>query len=348
MWEVTNLEVETTTSGNKAANLFANDLMQVAVITKIKAIKPDTREPYTLSPSELASIKLVEYFDPSREISNGWSYTITENSYEHGYPLTASQPSEVRESEPHAEYQIKWYWVSTTKIDDKNIGASIRQPDGNVIHTGPGSKFDSRVVLTGKPPTQYGMDDIEVVQENTATGKIPYLFFQVEWDQDNYYVTSKKYPFRTAETHSYWGDPSEPTLKYCFAHYTGDNSSSRLSYIWDMGDRQTKKVGRVFDSVDATADITVNQRENALCLTRWSVDFNGKLFGRMWYFDSWFKIFDVYGNSGIYYVTNEDYGNKIKIQTSRLASHSDSHCVGAEPVLVSPADVPPESFIVKK
>ncbi|GLA12317.1 hypothetical protein AnigIFM62618_007454 [Aspergillus niger] len=94
-WEVTSLEVQTTTPSATSDGLYANGNMQVPVVVVIKTIDPDTNTSYQLIESDLETIKLIDYDDPPTELSGSWSYSTTENE----------------------------------------VAASIKQPNGTVAHT---------------------------------------------------------------------------------------------------------------------------------------------------------------------------------------------------------------------
>ncbi|GLA64610.1 hypothetical protein AtubIFM54640_006334 [Aspergillus tubingensis] len=293
-WEVSSFEVQTTTPNATSDALYANGNMQVPVIVVISAIDPDTCKAYELNETELETITLIDYDDPPTEISGSWSYSVTENEFEHGLPSTkkAVQPDlSLAAGGP----QKMRYWVTTTKVEDKRIGASIKQSDGTVVHTG-GGGFDSKVTLVGTNPVTYTLDDLNLEQqEDDVEGVFPDN--DSTWRQRNFYLTTKKYELRKADFQGYILGTVDPALKYATGYFRGGLASFSIFYYWPMGPKETRTVG-----IDShTAEVTINQRSNALCVTVlllwgnviWPAPRNWE--GR-------FTFYDKFGNPGTFWL----------------------------------------------
>ncbi|KAJ6127918.1 hypothetical protein N7471_009135 [Penicillium samsonianum] len=313
-WEVTDMTVETSPSDHTRDSLFANGQMQVPVFVSIKAIDPATGAGHTLREAELNTIKLVDYFSPPTQLSAPWTYSGQENEFHHVLPSTASDETPQTDgSSPTAALQKKTWWVSTSRVEHKNIGASIQAPDRTVYHTGgggPGS-FDSHVTISGIASIHYNMSNVGFDREDTANGKT--TSGAHTFDQDNYYLSSKVYRFRKVQmTGGYFSGP--PPVEYSYVRVSKKQSfavmeQTYLHYLWPIGSQQTKQAGHQ----NATANITVNQRHGALCLTRLTLK-GLVLYGDIGAgFNGRFTIWDEYGNWGKFGAGSKDYYNLITV-----------------------------------
>ncbi|GFF61357.1 hypothetical protein IFM51744_10661 [Aspergillus udagawae] len=313
-WEVTDMRVETSPGDHTRDSLFANGQMQVPVFVLIKAINPATGEVHTLKEEELKTIKLVDYYSPTTQLSAPWTYSGQENEFHHALPSTASNETPQTDGpSPTAGLQKKPWWVSTSRVEHKNIGASIRAPDGTVYHTGGGGPggFDSHVTISGISPIHYNMSNVEFSgYVNTADGRTTNGTHT--FDQDNYYLSSKVYPFRKVQmTGGYFGGP--PPVEYSYVRVSWQIvnvfEKTHLHYLWPIGSQQTKQAGHQ----NATANITINQRHGALCLTRLTLQ-GPKLYGNNGAgFNGRFTIWDEYGNWGKFGAGSKDDYNVITV-----------------------------------
>ncbi|KAI3013244.1 hypothetical protein CBS147346_247 [Aspergillus niger] len=310
-WEVSFLQVQTSTADAATDTLFANGHMQVPVIVTIKAIDPESASTYELKDSDLKNIKLIDYDDenPATEISGSWSYSATENEFEHALPTSRKEPQpdlSLADGDP----QRKRYWVTTTKIENKRIGASIQQPNGTVVHTA-SAAFDSKATLRGINPETYTKDDLNLERNDTANGDFYSPNYHWYWDQDNYFLTSTKYEFRKVELYSYDGGSSDPYLKYSTGFFSV-HAPCNIFYYWPMGSQETRTVGRGL----MTTEITINQRLNAMCCTR--MMFTG---ANPWeeshYWEGKFTIYDNIGNFGTFFMGYDEDRNQMQILTKK-------------------------------
>jgi hypothetical protein len=311
-WEISRFKVETSPGDHTRDSLFANGLMQVPVFVSIEAINPATGLTHTLSAAELNTIKLVDYFSPTTQLSAPWTYSGQENEFHHVLPSTASNETpQTDESNPTAAWQKKTWWVSTSRVEHKNIGASIQAPDRTVYHTGgggPGS-FDSHVTISGIAPVHYNMSNVEFSgYENTARGRTTNGTH--EFDQDNYYLSSKEHPFKKVQiTGGYFSDPPPVQYSYLrvsrplFPHF----QETLLHYLWPIGPQQTKQAGHQ----NAIANIIVNQRRGALCLTRLHLQYPPLYSDGGGWFTGQFTIWDEYGNWGKFKAGEREKYNQI-------------------------------------
>ncbi|RAH56257.1 hypothetical protein BO85DRAFT_63010 [Aspergillus piperis CBS 112811] len=294
-WEVTSFEVQATTPNATSDALYVNGNMQIPVIVVISVIDLNTNNAYELNESELETIKLIDYDDPPTEISGSWSYSVTENEFEHGLPSTkkAIQPDL---SFAAGGPQKKRYWVTTTKVENKRIGASIKQSDGTVVHTG-GGTFDSKVTLVGTNPVTYTVDDLNFEQQEEDVMQA-FPSKDGSWIQRNFYLTTKKDELRKADLQGYILGTVDPALKYATAYLRDNMGFFSIFYYWPMGSKEMRTVG-----IDShTAEVTINQKSNALCVTHMYLD----VFGTTWPASrSWegrFTFYDKFGNPGTFWL----------------------------------------------
>ncbi|TGO18044.1 hypothetical protein BPAE_0398g00070 [Botrytis paeoniae] len=306
--------------------LFANGVMQVAVEVDIKATVPGTSTPYTMTDAELEEIELVD--DDLNALSGGWSFSSTENDFNHTIPSSAQSDISVPEL-PSADVQTKTYWVSTSKTESKTVYASIQQPDGTVITTH-SDKYDSKVELQGRQPTVYTLSNTNF--ENYEVDH------DDKWRQYNYFLSSKEQnqPFKTCERHNYVGE-SDPIVGlrdcYWFARQKDkDNSHERrIQYFWDMGPERIVTVG-VTNYKDGTPipenpapTITINQKADAMCFTWLDITSPTHVYTTSFWYDTWFIVWDVYGNSGEFTVDTGDNSDDIVIHERNTSTSKSSH-----------------------
>ncbi|PWY65825.1 hypothetical protein BO83DRAFT_117104 [Aspergillus eucalypticola CBS 122712] len=297
-WEVTSFEVQATTPNATSDALYANGNMQIPVIVAISVIDPDTNTAYELNDSELETIKLIDYDDLPTEISGSWSYSVTENEFEHGLPSTKKtvQPDL---SLAAGGLQKKRYWVTTTKVENKRIGASIKQSDGTIVHTG-GGTFDSKITLVGTNPVTYKVDDLNFEQqEENITQDWPDE--SGRWTQRNFYLTTTKYELRKADFQGYSLGTDDPALDHATAWF---NTAGyfHIFYYWPMGLEETRTVG--FGSY--TAEVTINQKSNALCVTNMLLSPSATWpASTIW--EGRFTFYDKFGNPGTFWLGYDGY-----------------------------------------
>ncbi|KAH8428759.1 uncharacterized protein LDX57_006443 [Aspergillus melleus] len=322
LWEVTNFSLRTSAKDSTADSLYANGQMQVKVIVSIKAKIPDPDDgpakDYTLTADELKTIKLI-YYDTRKELSGEWSYSTTENDFAHVLPGGTAP------AEPIADgTQAVIFWVSSTKLDHENIAAQVSQPgkDEPTIIDTTGGSYHSMVTLVTLQPITYTTSNVSFTREDTAEGtwkkKTWSATWTYKWDQDNYYLSSKFYPFLKVDRKKFVTNDDR------FAYLRVDGSDISMFYMFNMGEEETVQRGITSTNVNTTlerrADIRINQQKNAFCLTRLRF-FNGwSHWEPNWNQDAWFTIYDLYGNHGQFWVNTQGQ-NTLSI-TSRNGSTS--------------------------
>ncbi|PYI02602.1 hypothetical protein BO78DRAFT_390102 [Aspergillus sclerotiicarbonarius CBS 121057] len=323
LWEVITFTVQTSAVGNASDRLYANGQMQVPVIVSIRAIIGDTGASYHLTQSELQSIKLIDYYS-RKELTGTWFYSTTENVFSHTLPGSRAPVEPIADGT-----QSIYFWVSSTKMESTNIAAQISQPgkDQPTIITTTGGSFDSKVTLTAIQPVTYTTSNVTFTREDTAEGtwnkKQGSSTTKYNWDQDNYYLTSNVYPFLKVDRHEVDtsgynnGAVRIGEMRDSFAYLEVGSSDVSIFFMFNMGKEATV----------AYADIKVNQKVNALCLTRL------RFFKGAWYSDweqnAWFTIYDLYGNSGSFWVKPEEK-NTMSISSKNTRSST-------EPTSIEPA-----------
>ncbi|KAH2761583.1 hypothetical protein KXW10_000405 [Aspergillus fumigatus] len=297
-WTVVSIDIYTTTSDKISDTLYANGRMQVPVDVLIL-----TKPAAVLTEEELSSIKLVHYNDTAKTLSGGWVYSDEANEFAHSLDpelLGVSAALPVTETGQDNSKQLKRYWVSTKEIETLKIAASIQQPDGKTI-TSNSSYGGTFAALTGKTPITYTTDNVDFEREDTSHTDI--------FDQDNYYVSSRipQHPFRKAVIHAY--NSTDYGLINCYSYVSWhDDCHLALFYMWDFGPESQKTVGVGTSLFGGLFDkISVNQKPNALCLTRLLITAPFDIdYGTSWWYAPWFVIYDVYGNVGQFSVDTKD------------------------------------------
>ncbi|KKO99942.1 hypothetical protein THAR02_07948 [Trichoderma harzianum] len=169
-WTLDTFTVATTTPGGDQDVLYANGTMQVLVVVTVSAVNDDNT-PHILTDDELSSLKLIDCDGPPSDLSDGWTYSTTENCYDHTIgPLTVEETVAV---DLGPTRHLQRYWVSTAMAEAKDIGASIKAQDGSVVDTSGSGTFKSTVNITGRPPVDVLFEDLNLWQDtNTANGDI--------------------------------------------------------------------------------------------------------------------------------------------------------------------------------
>ncbi|KAF7175010.1 hypothetical protein CNMCM7691_005478 [Aspergillus felis] len=236
------------------------------------------------------------------------------------------------------------------------IGASILQPDNVLVTTRSGSN-DSSIYIDAKPRPYYTLDDVKFEREDTAAGEIVKwignMRVPLAWDQDNYYLTSKKYPFKTAIISGTQKDGrGEVGKEHCYA-IVEDNKVTNWCFVWPMGSAQSKKVGSATSELgEAYTNIRVNQRGNhVLTATRWKISGRMSAWPPVWSYWCYFDIYDIYGNEKRFYLDRSDRHNLLHLRENQPWSQAavsdngfpvDGHSpeAGYEPVPLGPDGAP--------
>lgn len=338
-WTLVAFKVETTTPDGRTDTLYANGRMQVPVIVSIKAWDKSTSKVYKLLDSELDKIDLIDFDAPTTELADGWSYSANRNnnfantatatlksfsvlpSFAEA-PMNKSATNTTSDNIP----QKKKYLVSTTRVENKRIGARVELPDGTTVTTTT-SPYYSYVVLAGRPPFVYTTENITVARVTVDKGDITVGVYnsngsrisssKMPWAQDNYYISSTNHDFVKADIHDYDatgtgdGHRADSRLKNLF-NYWSDNGKLRLSFIWEFATTQSTKTAGLYremgspdtTKVEAFKDIKVNQKSRALCLTRLAFNYERQIWGTNWKnSDCGFTLYDCYGNAGKFYAS---------------------------------------------
>ncbi|GKZ33300.1 hypothetical protein AbraIFM66950_003143, partial [Aspergillus brasiliensis] len=110
-WEVTSFAVQTSTANQKTDTLYANGRMQVPVIISVKAVNGTTGAIYD-----------------STEVTGTWFYSTTENEFAHTLGNSRDPVTPIADGTKSIIF-----WISSTKVENKNIAAFITQPNEQVI-----------------------------------------------------------------------------------------------------------------------------------------------------------------------------------------------------------------------
>ncbi|KAJ5159863.1 uncharacterized protein N7482_006867 [Penicillium canariense] len=345
-WEVDTFSVELTDQASRSDRLYANGRMQVPVYAKIAASLKNGGATYRLTDKELSQIYLVYYHDTSSRLHGGWVSSTTPGEYAGTLSDTiatnttaGSNPRESQAGDDSPQY--KKFWVSTTRIEAQAIAAAFKMPMSHkVVTTNDGHK-DSYVTLTGIEPIIYTRANTSLISdpEPPNTGHLNgscngYGSFGVDWSQTNYYFTTNNHYLHKAELHWYErtghdnGNRDQDADTRLIGSYkkscTNNGNTLHLYYIWETSKETTKTVGenvnQYFWKIPAYTNITINQTANALCLTH--IQFAAKIphyqwvFEPEWHFNTWFVVYDLYGNRGVFEATNNDKTGEVVIGNS--------------------------------
>ncbi|KAL7931501.1 hypothetical protein V8C35DRAFT_282501 [Trichoderma chlorosporum] len=278
-WTLDTFKVETSTESANEDSLYANGTMQVLVIVTVSAVNADNT-PHALTDDELSSLKLIDCDGPLSDLPSGWSYSTTENIFDHVIGSSSSMVQPRPTDEPDARKQR--YWVSTTRAEPKNIGASIKQ--------------------------DLCFEDLDLYQDtNTANGNIG----SYTYDQDNYYLTikSNNRHVRLLDCASYDGGSKDPYLYRSFGLFS-NSMPCYIWYWWPVGPKSEVEVG----CKDVHTQITINQQRDAGCFTRLLIDDGPNIWGEHY---STFTVYDQYGNSCVFYPDWVDTWNTLKLSKNR-------------------------------
>ncbi|GLA32142.1 hypothetical protein AnigIFM63326_011281 [Aspergillus niger] len=336
LWEVIDFKVQTTAQNNTSDSIFANGQMQAKVIVSIRAIIAATGANYQFTEAELKSIKLIDYYSMS-ELTGKWFYSFTENGYAHALPGAGAPVEPIADGTQSINF-----WVSSTGIEYKNIAAKISQPgEGqSTIITTTGGSFNSMVTLRAIQQTIYTTSNVTFTREDTATGKwqkqTAFGSSTHNWDQDNYYLSSNVYPFLKVDRHgvdmtgSQNGVASTSDMKDSFAYLKVGSNDISMFYMFDMEVESTVRRGlstwNSSSTVDRLATIKINQRGNTLCLTRLRFYHGYVTWFPNWEEDTWFTIYDLYGNHGHFSVKQRGQ-NTISISSLNSTSLAESTAI---------------------
>ncbi|GKZ72782.1 hypothetical protein AnigIFM50267_009162 [Aspergillus niger] len=333
-WEVMNFSLSTNVQNETEREIFANGKMQAQINVRIKAIVYGTSDtPYQLTESDLESLKLIDY-STKEELAGKWKYSREEDEdFVHTMPGQLPSAAPVV---PNADgSQTVVLWVSSTTLGDKRIAAQITElGEKPAIVTTTGGTYDSSITIVAKQPIIYTMDDVTVTREDTAEGFwSKYVTFgntekkyTYAWDQDNYYVKSKLYPFVKVDRKGVDIDGSQqPYASYptyfrdAFAYMgLGNDRDVSIFFMPQMGRSKTTfrgvRASNSYNDIYSYANVTVNQKSNALCLTRLLFGNGWVSWYSNWQPDTWFTIYDQYGNPG-YFSVKTNGSNTISIST---------------------------------
>ncbi|GLB11027.1 hypothetical protein AtubIFM57258_007441 [Aspergillus tubingensis] len=339
-WEVANFSLSTNVQNETKRQIFANGQMQARINVRIQATIPGTDKDYQLTESDLQSLKLIDY-NTKQELTGNWNYSRVERE-----EFLHTMPGEYTAApvEPIADdSQTVVLWVSSAVIDDKRIGAQITElGETTAIVTTTGGYFDSSITIDAIRPITYTINEVTVTREDTAAGYwykdvlygTNWTNYRYAWDQDNYYVQSKKYPFVKVDRHKVDIDGTQqPYASYnyfrdAFAYMgLGNDRDVSIFFMPQMGGSTTTTRGVLaknsYNNIATLASVKVNQRNNQLCLTRILFGNGWVSWFSNWQQDTWFTIYDEYGNYG-HFTVKTNASNTISIMTRYVNRESSA------------------------
>jgi hypothetical protein len=347
----------TDAGSNTVCRFYANGNMRGKLKVRIEA-RSDGK-PYTLSPSELKKVRLVDY-DHGKDLSSlGYTISMEKGEFSDSFPGTMQAGLQ-----PCSDGQITERWVSIHQEQgvQLKIAAMVEQPDGKKISTRgrtDESGKDTNVMLKGEPPLIYKRSNITVSNQQEANGKYKYYYKEYGpceggsckerteyfyWNQVNYYI-SLTHTLLKADIYEYRSEPNHPTEKDGYANlinsyaYLSNQDNLKLFYIWPFEKKSTKSVGILkvnkgtywtgvdwVESRNANHEIQVNQQHRALCITRMHYECDTAGWGEEFFYPQCgFDVWDEYGNTGKFGASYDQNHNEVVIKdTNTLKSNISS------------------------
>ncbi|PLB35898.1 uncharacterized protein BDW47DRAFT_133253 [Aspergillus candidus] len=301
-WEATSFEILTQGHDRVSDQLFANGRMQVPLRINIKAAaQSESGElvPYKLSRDELDRIRLKDYHT-NGPLPGAWKESDHKiGDWSDTFP-NGRAPEESAPSEDDSQSYI--LWIQTTESGLKHIQATI--PNGQGIW----QTTKNSVALNAVNPIKYRISELHNIEyrktevaKGSWTGQKHVEVHRGEWTQYNWYFSTTTHQTKHVELHDYSPDNlqfklGDKKLRNAW-RMKAEANSLQIAYVWEYGQRQEVPFGCEY--MDNPRTMTVNQAENALCVTllsfthpvrnNWPHNFTYK---------PWFEIFDIYGNSG--------------------------------------------------
>ena len=355
-WEVTFFQIHSA-SGGATASLFANGRMQAPVDVFIRAVSKVDHRPHRLTEAELNSIQLVHYNNPDNLLQGDWLYSDQDNGYAQSLSSPGAAVASATRSNDSPSH--KRLYVTTTRVAEVRIGARIRQPNGQMVSLHLGGTFDSFVHLTGMPPVAYNRSSITVTSEvvvangrySIQVGPPPTMTAHRSYNQVNYYVSTNIHPLLKAHI------PGIPfrNLRHwhnCYFNVGPRNpaaANANSQWIWETGEQQVRDIAifrSVFAQVGMQSDlrmipIRVNQKKDALCLTRIATPTEGDSFTSTHTYPCAFELEDIYGNRGWFTARPSEDFDKIEIVNGRPTSLSTEQADETSPI--EPRDSAPRT-----
>ena len=304
-WELIEFKIQ----GNDTV-IYANGRMQVSVNIIVKAIDSSNNTPYTLSENTLAGIELVDYYNTGATLNGGWTYTKTENEYAHVFPTGRSGEHDKDDrhdadrddtgkisftGDDRSGIQTLRYWVSSTKVESKNIGARMQMPGGSWVNTH-SNQFDSQVTIRAATPVTYTMSNVTFDRQDTANGK--------GWDQDNYYLTTKVHAVKSTSIFAYKNENYNVVgMRQAISCHHRSKRNVYIQYMWPFGTQSTVQLGITHHEdgrprSNPAPTVRIREQGGAMCFTRMWIENTDCNFSHDWWFEPYCIIYDTYGNSG--------------------------------------------------
>lgn len=158
-WDVIDLQIHSVGSEPSPPPVHVDSKMQVPVYISLKANIKGTIDRYYLTEDELEAIELFD-FDTNDQLSGSWSYSDAD--------LSNIPPETLADSVSNQD-QLKCFWVSSTKPEDKMIAARIRQPDGRLVTTQMGTGVHFTTFADTTTTTLKVINDVIVCGPLSAT-----------------------------------------------------------------------------------------------------------------------------------------------------------------------------------
>nr|ACJ10120.1 conserved hypothetical protein [Bacteriophage APSE-3] len=326
-------------SGNLSPSIYANGRNQLPIEITAKAVNKDGN-PLKFSNNTWISILNLCFAESDKKLNrngnSGWCFTVVENQYSKEIQLGSHRSKRFLSGEDGTAIII--LYVYTDDINTKRIAVSVDTPNGKHfttadIHSG-AEKMSVTVAAIQQIIYRKNMLTITPIYElEKGVNKVIYSDgYTREFDchYDNYYITIPL-PIINAIAHGYGNGTTYP--KWICAYDKQSNNQHMIVAHPDNTKKGTETFGfegrATFLGLDSgarfdlTKKVTFSEHDNAICFTQiafqtggnaWRLNDGQCLSNFVPYaFDTWFELFDIYGNYGKFNVQFTDDKLYIKI-----------------------------------
>lgn len=332
-------------SGNLLPSIYANGRNQLPIQITVKAVNKDGN-PLKFSNETWISILNLCFAESDKKLSrkgnSGWCFTEVENEYSKEIQSGSHRSKRFLSGEDGTAIII--LYVYTDDINTKRIAVSVDTDNGKHFTTAdiPSGTEKMSVTVGAIQKIIYRKDMLTITpiyELEKGVNKVIYSDGdkrEFDCHYDNYYITIPL-PIINIFTYNYGGGvrdeygkiypkwvcayDNQSNHQHMIVAHPGD--SKKRTETFGFEGRATflgSDSGAIFD---LTKKVTFNEHDNAACFTQiafrtggnaWRLNNGQNLSNFVPYgFDTWFELFDIYGNYGKFNVQFTDDKQYIKI-----------------------------------
>lgn len=331
-------------SGNLSPSIYANGRNQLPIQITVKAVNKEGN-PLKFSNEAWIHILNLRHAESDTKLSwqhrSGWCFTDVENQYSKEIQLGSHRSKRFLSGEDGTAIII--LYVYTDDINTKRIAVSVDTDNGKHFTTAdiPSGTEKMSVTVGAIQKIIYRKDMLTITPIYGLEKGVNKVIYsdgdkrEFYCHYDNYYITIPL-PILNIFTYNYGGGVRDEYgkiyPKWVCAYNTNDNDQHMI--VAHPGDRKKgtetfgfegtatllgSGVGAIFD---LTKKVTFNEHDNAACFTQiafqtskaWRLN-NGQDLNNFtpYGFDTWFELYDIYGNYGKFSVGFTDDNKYINI-----------------------------------